>query len=141
MSEKPESSAHARTRQDHAAEIAEDYVESIAEVAEARGTCRIKDLAERFGVTHVTVIRTVQRLERDGLVRTEPYKPVELTAKGRRLAAACKRRHDIVYRFLLAIGVSPEVAAVDAEGIEHHVSEPTLAAIERWLRHQGREID
>ena len=130
MSDKPESSAHARTRQDHAAETAEDYGEAIAEVAEARGACRIKDLAERFGVTHVTVIRTVQRLERDGLVRTEPYKPVELTLKGHRLAAACRRRHEIVEWFLLAIGVPPEVAAVDAEGIEHHVSEATLARFE-----------
>jgi len=67
-----------------------------------------------------------QRLEREGLVKTEPYKPVELTARGKRLARQCKERHDTVYRFLLAIGVDPDVAAVDAEGIEHHVSRPTL---------------
>ena len=84
------------------------------------------ELAERFGVTHVTVIRTIQRLERDGLVRTEPYKPVELPQKGDTLAAACRRRHEIVYRFLLAIGVPADVAAGDAEGIEHHVSDATL---------------
>ena len=127
MSDPSERSAHARTRQDHAAETAEDYVEAIADTVEAAGVCRVTDLAERFGVTHVTVIRTIRRLERDGLARTAPYKPVELTAQGQRLAAACKRRHDIVYRFLLAIGVPAEVAAVDSEGIEHHVSEATLA--------------
>ncbi|MEO1534574.1 MAG: manganese-binding transcriptional regulator MntR [Planctomycetota bacterium] len=130
MSEPNEPSAHARTRQDHAAETAEDYVEAIADTIEAQGSCRVTDLADRFGVTHVTVIRTIQRLERDGLVRTEPYRPVELTLKGHTLAEACKRRHDIVYRFLLAIGVPAEVAAVDAEGIEHHVSDATLARFE-----------
>ncbi len=126
MSEQPERSAHLRTRQDHASETAQDYAEAIADLVDAGGACRVTDLAERFGVTHVTVIRTLQRLERDGLVRTEPYRPVELTPEGRALAEECRRRHDIVYRFLLAIGVSPEVAAVDAEGIEHHVSAETL---------------
>ncbi len=126
MTDASEPSAHARTRQDHAAEIAEDYVEAIADLIDAGGVCRVTDLAERFGVTHVTVIRTVQRLERDGLVATEPYKPVQLTEAGRALAETCRRRHEIVVRFLLAIGVSPAVAAVDAEGIEHHVSAETL---------------
>jgi DtxR family manganese transport transcriptional regulator len=120
-------SAHERTRRDHATETAEDYVEAIAEVIERNGICRVKDLAERFGVTHVTVIKIIQRLDREGLVSTEPYKPVELSAKGRHLAAECKERHDTVYRFLLAIGVDEAAAAVDAEGIEHHVSRATLA--------------
>lgn len=119
-------SAYERTRRDHATEVAEDYVEAIAEVIGRAGACRVTDLAARFGVTHVTVIRTVQRLEREGLVATEPYKPVTLTAKGRRLAAACKDRHETVYRFLLAIGVEPATAASDTEGIEHHVSRATL---------------
>lgn len=119
-------SAHERTRRDHATEVAEDYVEAIAEVIARAGVCRVTDLAAKFGVTHVTVIRTMQRLEREGLVATEPYKPVALTAKGRRLAAACSDRHETVYRFLLAIGVSPATAAADTEGIEHHVSRETL---------------
>ena len=60
-------------------------------------------------------------------MRTEPYKPIELTAKGRRMARACKERHNIVYRFLLAIGLDEKTAAIDSEGIEHHVSPKTLA--------------
>lgn len=121
-----DASAHERTRRDHATEKAEDYVEAIADLIESTGSCRVIDLSERFGVTHVTVIRTVKRLERDGYVRTEPYRPIELTSKGLKLARDCRDRHEVVYRFLLAIGVGAEVAAVDAEGIEHHVSEETL---------------
>jgi DtxR family manganese transport transcriptional regulator len=122
----PTTSAHLRTRRDHASETAEDYVEAIADLIDERGACRVTDLSERFGVSHVTVVRIVQRLEREGLVETEPYKPIALTAKGRRLARDCKRRHEIVYRFLLAIGVDERVAAIDSEGIEHHVSPQTL---------------
>lgn len=126
MPRQPATSAHLRTRNDHAHETAEDYVEAVAELIERRGACRVTDLSERFGVSHVTVVRIVQRLERDGLLATRPYKPIELTPKGRRLARSCKERHDIVYRFLLAIGLDEQVAATDSEGIEHHVSAPTL---------------
>lgn len=127
MPDRPTTDAHERTRRDHAMETAEDYVEAVADLIDAQGECRVRDLASRFGVSHVTVIRVVKRLEREGLVVTEPYRPMELTAAGRRLATACRERHDIVYRFLLAIGVDERVAAIDSEGIEHHVSRETLA--------------
>jgi DtxR family manganese transport transcriptional regulator len=127
VSDRTSASGHRRTRRDHASEVAEDYCEAIAELADDAGDCRVVDLATRFGVSHVTVVRTVKRLERDGLVTTEPYRPVRLTAKGRRLAASCRERHEVVYRFLLAIGVDPRTAAVDAEGLEHHLSPATFA--------------
>lgn len=133
MTDAAGSRAHERTRRDHSTETAEDYVEAIAALADANGQCRVTDLAERFGVTHVTVIRIVQRLERDGLVVTAPYRPIELTPKGRRLAKKCRERHELVYRFLLALGVDPKVAAVDAEGIEHHVSPATLDCFRRFV--------
>lgn len=125
--------AHQRTRDDHASEIAEDYVEAVADVIDSQGDCRVKDLASHFGVSHVTVVRTVARLEQEGLVRTSPYQPIELTPMGRRLAKACKERHEVVYRFLLSIGVPEKVAAVDAEGIEHHVSRATLERMRQML--------
>lgn len=126
MPDRPTTNAHQRTRRDHATETAEDYVEAVADLIDAQGECRVRDLAGRFGVSHVTVIRVVKRLERDAYVTTEPYRPISLTASGRRLAAACRERHDIVFRFLLAIGVDERVAALDSEGIEHHVSRETL---------------
>ncbi|RMH14656.1 MAG: transcriptional regulator MntR [Planctomycetota bacterium] len=130
MSQRPASAAHKRTRRDHASETAEDYVEAIAEIVEAEGTCRVRDLSDRFGVSHVTVTRIVARLVRDGYAATEPYKPIELTSKGRRLARDSRRRHEIVLQFLLAIGLDEHTAALDAEGIEHHVSPRTLARFE-----------
>lgn len=127
MTQKPKiSERHRRTRNDHAAETAEDYVEAISDVLNAKGECRVVDLAKRFDVSHVTVTKIVSRLIREGLVESEPYKPLELTPKGSRLAAKSRKRHEIVYDFLLAIGVDSVVAEIDAEGIEHHVSQQTL---------------
>ncbi|MFN9720738.1 MAG: manganese-binding transcriptional regulator MntR [Planctomycetota bacterium] len=123
---------HQRTRRDHATELTQDYVEAIAELELVHGECRIKDLAKRFAVSHVTVNRAVARMKRDGYVDTTPYAPVTLTDLGRELAEFSRRRHEIVFEFLLALGVSRPTASIDSEGIEHHVSEETLRAMERF---------
>lgn len=117
---------HKRTRRDHATETAEDYVEAIAEAHKSSGTCRVRDLAIHFGVSHVTVTRIVSRLQTEGLVNTAPYRPIELTARGKRLATASRKRHETVFRFLVSLGIDEETAAIDAEGMEHHVSPQTL---------------
>jgi len=117
---------HRRTRSDHAQETAEDYVEAIDELTSANGRCRVVDLARRFDVSHVTVTKVIARLKREGLVVSQRYGPLELTDEGRQLAAKSRRQHEIVYDFLRAIGVSDRIAAIDAEGIEHHVSRQTL---------------
>jgi len=133
----PDSAVHQRrTREQHAQERAQDYVEAIADLIAEHGEARATDLAKSLGVTHVTVIRTVQRLQREGLVKTQPYRSIFLTDSGRRLAMQAKARHDTVIAFLEAIGVSPKVARADAEGIEHHVSRETLAAFERFVAAQ-----
>ncbi|HUS52651.1 MAG TPA: manganese-binding transcriptional regulator MntR [Thermohalobaculum sp.] len=123
-----------RVRDAHSSEIAEDYVELIADLLDSVGDVRAIDLAQRFGVTPATINNTIKRLVRDGLVRSEPYRSIFLTESGRALAEHCRARHRIVRDFLIALGIDPVTAESDAEGIEHHVSEETLAA---FVRHLG----
>ena len=66
-----------------------------------------------------------------------PYRGVFLTEPGERLAERVRLRHRVVVDLLVAIGVPAEAAEQDAEGIEHHVSDATLAAFERFLRRPG----
>jgi DtxR family transcriptional regulator, manganese transport regulator len=122
-----------RSRRDRASEVAQDYVEAIADLSASRGEARVVDLARRLGVTHVTVNRTLARLREAGYVNTRPYRAILLTAAGRTLAGECKRRHETVVAFLRSLGVAEKTAEMDAEGMEHHVSPETLAAFERWL--------
>lgn len=119
------------TRAAHRDETAEDYVEAIAQLIADRGEARVKHLAEIMGVSHVTVTRTVARLQRAGLVTTERARPILLTEAGVLMAAESEKRHRIVLGFLLAAGVESRQAEIDAEGIEHHVSAATLAALAR----------
>lgn len=121
------------TRAAHRDETAEDYVEAIAQLIDEQGEARVRDLALMIGVSHVTVTRIVSRLQGEGLVTTEPHKPIALTAKGRRLAAKVRKRHEIVQSFLIAIGVPRKQAQIDAEGIEHHVSDATVRAMKRLV--------
>jgi DtxR family transcriptional regulator, manganese transport regulator len=111
--------------------LAQDYCELIADLIEQTGEARAADIARRLGVAHPTVAKTLARLRREGLVRGERYRAIFLTEAGETLAAAARRRHRIVLRFLETIGVPADTARQDAEGIEHHVSEETLEAIAR----------
>jgi DtxR family manganese transport transcriptional regulator len=125
------------TRAAHAQELAQDYVEAIADLIAATGEARVIDLARRLGVTHVTVSRTVQRLQREGLVTSQPYRSIFLTDAGRRLSKESRQRHETVVAFLQSLGVPVAVAQADAEGLEHHVSEETLAAFVKHLARIG----
>ncbi|MCH2141007.1 MAG: manganese-binding transcriptional regulator MntR [Phycisphaerales bacterium] len=124
----------AKTRQDHATETAEDYVEAIDEILQEQPTCRVKDLVGKMGVSHVTVTRILQRLSKEGLIKKAPYGPCTLTAKGASMAKRSSKRHQLLLDFLLHIGVPPADAARDAEGMEHHVSDSTLAVMRSMLR-------
>ena len=122
-----------RTREDHSRERAEDYVELIDALIREKGEARAVDLAERLGISHVSVSRTIQRLKREGFVTMEPYRSIFLTESGTALARQAHERNALVLRFLVALGVPDDVADTDAEGIEHHVSEQTLEAMRRFL--------
>ena len=123
-----------RTREENAQETAQDYAELIAELIAAAGEARVTDLARRLGVTHVTVNRTIRRLQRDGIVTAQPYRSIFLTPAGEKLSKEFRRRHEIVAGFLRSLGVPAAIAQADAEGMEHHVSKETLAAFLDHLR-------
>ena len=125
-----------RTRSDHALELAEDYVELIDDLIRETGEARAVEIARRLGVSTVTVTNTVSRLKRNGLVTSEPYRAVFLTKEGKRLADAARKRHKLVLDFLIALGVPPADAELDAEGIEHHLSPATLTTMRKFLKDQ-----
>ena len=121
-------------RLQHSNEAAEDYTELIADLISLHGEARTGMIAEHLGISHVTALRTIRRLQNEGFVRTSPHRPVELTAKGRKLAELAKERHRLVVAFFKSIGVPVEVAEIDAEGAEHHLSKTTLDCMKKMLK-------
>ncbi|MGH8164980.1 MAG: iron dependent repressor, metal binding and dimerization domain protein, partial [Rhodanobacteraceae bacterium] len=86
----------------------------------------------------VTVARTIQRLQREGLVTSLPYRSIFLTGSGRKLSEESRSLHETVVDFLKSLGVPEVVAQSDAEGIEHHVSRETLKAFVKHLRKSSK---
>lgn len=122
-----------KTRADHANEIAEDYVELIRQFIREHGEARTVDIARALGVSHVTVNKTISRLQNEGLVESAPYRAIFLTEKGQALAKWSEARHQLIVRLLRHIGVNDADAERDAEGIEHHLSAASLEAIQLYL--------
>lgn len=133
----PQSARYRRTRAAHRDETAEDYVEAVARLVRERGSARVGELAAHMGVSHVTVSKTISRIARAGLVSSLPYRGVTLTPEGLRMARRSAQRHQTVLDFLRALGVPEAQAQIDAEGIEHHVSSATIAAMRRMARSHG----
>lgn len=123
-----------RARQARSATLLEDYAELIADLLATGGEARTVDVARRMGVAHATAVKTISRLKREGLVTALPYRGVFLTEAGHALADRVRARHRLVVELLVAVGVPVEDAEADAEGIEHHVSDSTLAAFARFLQ-------
>ena len=123
-----------KARSDRSSALLEDYVELISDLLASQGEARATDIARRLGVSHATAIKSVQRLKREGLATARPYRGVFLTPAGQNLAERVRNRHRTVVALLVAVGVPTEAAESDAEGIEHYVSEPTLAAFDAFLR-------
>ncbi|MGH7883843.1 MAG: metal-dependent transcriptional regulator, partial [Candidatus Dormibacteraceae bacterium] len=72
-------------------------------------------------------------MRRDGLIRLNPKKEIELTEQGRPLAETIVRRHRIIERWLTdALGLDWVVADEEAARLEHAISEVVEQAL--WQR-------
>ena len=128
-----------QVREAHRRELIDDYVELISDLIREVGEARQVDMAARLGVSQPTVAKMLKRLASVGLIEMIPWRGVFLTPEGEKLAQESRERHQLVENFLLVLGVSPEIARRDAEGMEHHVSEETLAMFLKFTQTQGSQ--
>ncbi len=126
-----------QVREAHRRELIDDYVELISDLIREVGEVRQVDMAARLGVSQPTVAKMLKRLATVGLIQQIPWRGVFLTPEGEKLAQMSRERHQIVENFFLALGISAETARIDAEGVEHHVSEETLAAFSKFCEQRG----
>ena len=121
-----------KVRDAHKTENTEDYLEIIAELLNSKGEARIVDIANELDIAQATANKTIQRLQNQGFVKKEPYRSIFLTLKGQEIASIAKKKHIVVLTFLKKLGIDPQTAEADAEGIEHHVSDKTLKKMEHF---------
>ncbi len=118
----------------------QDYLEVILNLHQEKKTARVTDIADRLNIAKPSVIQALALLKEKGLIKQDPYGPVELTEKGRRYAIRVRHRHKIIYGFLTQVlGVSPDEAERDACLMEHDLSNETFERLLEYLRKQ--EVD
>ena len=108
----------------------EDYLERILELISSKGYARVVDIAAALKISQASVTNMVQRLDAEGLLKYEKYRGLILTGAGKNLARKIAHRHKLLTDFLRLLGLDDRVIYHDVEGMEHHVSAPTLRAIE-----------
>src|SRR6266480_2669066 len=108
----------------------EDYLERILELIDSKGYARVVDIATGLKISQASVTNMVQRLDADGLLKYEKYRGLVLTSAGETLARNITRRHQLLTDFLTLLRLDKQVIHHDVEGMEHHISPPTLRAIE-----------
>jgi Mn-dependent DtxR family transcriptional regulator len=107
----------------------EDYLEQISHLIEAKGYARVVDIAEKLGVSQASVTNMIRKLDANGLVVYEKYRGTVLTETGKQIGASVRQRHQILSRLLEPFGIEAATIHADVEGMEHHVSRPTLRVL------------
>lgn len=119
----------ASTRRTSGSVAMDDYLEQILHLIEEKGYARAVDISRNLGISQASVTNMLQRLDSEGLVKHEKYRGTVLTDEGHRIAKAIIERHETLTRFLRLFGIDEETIYRDVEGMEHHVSRPTLNVI------------
>ena len=114
-------------------ESAEDYLERILMLAEAKGAVRSVDIAAELGVTKPSVSVAMKKLRENGYILMDGDNLLSLTPAGEAIADRIYLRHTVLTQMFVALGVSEETARQDACKIEHDLSDETFEAIRRHL--------
>ncbi|HKE80342.1 MAG TPA: metal-dependent transcriptional regulator [Solirubrobacteraceae bacterium] len=122
------------TRGSDISEAVENYAKAIYAIQSREGTVTTNALAERLGVTPASASGMVKKLDGLGLVTHEPYKGVQLTAAGERVALEVIRHHRLLELYLAErLDVPWDRVHEEAEVLEHVLSEELEELIAKKL--------
>ena len=112
----------------------QDYVKEIYKLRLEGKRATTSEIAERLGVRPPSVTAMVKRLSALGLAEHAPYRGVELTPAGERVALEIIRHHRLLELYLTqALGLSLDEVHSEADRLEHALSEELEARIDRSL--------
>lgn len=122
-------------------ESSEDYLEAILVIKEQKGAVRSIDVAHHLNFSKPSVSRAMSLLRERGHITMDKEGWIELTEAGRAIAEGVYERHRLVTQWLVALGVSPEVAAEDACHMEHSISDETFQRLKEHIAARGGAPD
>ena len=112
----------------------EDYLKTIYHLEQAKEIVNTTDIAKDMKVSMASASNMIKRLSKDGFLRHEPYKGVQLTPKGEKFILKLVRRHRLLELFLTQV-LKMDWDKVDdeAERLEHVISDELEGKIDELL--------
>ena len=118
----------------HNNESAENYLETILMLSKIKPVVRSVDIATELDFKKPSVSVAMKKLRQSEHIEVSPEGYITLTETGREIAESIYERHALITKWLVALGVSPEIAAEDACKIEHVISSESFEAIKKHIR-------
>ena len=119
-------------------ESAEDYLEKILILRERNGNVRSIDIVNEMNFSKPSISIAMKKLRAEGLVEMDLNGYITLTSQGEEIAQRIYKRHRLLKKVLMAIGVEEETAAEEACRIEHDIDDDTYDKINAFYeKHFG----
>ena len=118
-------------------ESGENYLETILMLKESKGSVRSIDIVRQMNFSKPSVSRAMSLLRENGYITMDKEGWIQLTESGMEVASRIYERHRLLTKWLMALGVSPEVAAEDACRMEHDISNETFEKLKAHLEKAG----
>ena len=118
-------------------ESGENYLETILMLKESKGSVRSIDIVRQMNFSKPSVSRAMSLLRENGYITMDKEGWIQLTESGMEVASRIYERHRLLTKWLMALGVSPEVAAEDACRMEHDISNETFKKLKAHIEKAG----
>ena len=112
-------------------ESGEMYLETILVLKNRLGLVRSIDIANEMGFSKPTISVAMKKYREDGLVSMDDQGFINLTEEGRDIAEKIYERDCFFTEQLIAAGVDPKTAEVDACRMEHVISNESFAVLKK----------
>lgn len=116
----------------------EDYLEAILVLQKKLGMVRSVDVARHMGVSKPSVCVAVNTLKDGGFLTMDENHFLHLTNEGRKVAEEIYERHCFFTERLIAAGVDPKTAEVDACRIEHAISDESFSKLKESVNNEDK---
>ncbi|MBO5488853.1 MAG: metal-dependent transcriptional regulator [Eubacterium sp.] len=115
-------------------ESAENYLETILILSKEKPVVRSVDIAEELGFKKSSVSVAMKNLREKNHITVTKEGFIYLTDSGREIAEMIFERHELFTKWLVRLGVDPEIATEDACRIEHVISKESFEAIKKHIK-------
>lgn len=121
-------------------ESAENYLETILKIKNEQGKVRSIDIVRALNYSKPSISRAMRLLRENECITMDDEGWIELLPKGEHIANEILERHLLISKWLVMLGVDPEIAAQDACKMEHDLSVETFEKLKLHIADEHPEL-